>query len=144
MLDEGVLAQVVDGIVKPLALQLQISPQRVHQIIANDPYDHYMRIHRGMAVVAPDRAEQMSVAFNTTHDGLLMRCELPSVESILSSMALDQGKNLAAAIGGADLNEKLQFAFKAQRALGIYIESLLRQAHPHASESSHLRAVGDK
>jgi hypothetical protein len=145
MLDEGILAQVVDGIVKPLALHLQISPQRVHQIVANDPYASYMRVHRGLTVVAPDRAEQMSVSFNTTHDGLIMKRALPSPESIISNMALNQGKSLAAAVSSADLNEKLQEAFKAQRAISDYIESLLRQVTP--SETTEYRrpvAVGEK
>ena len=127
MLDEGILAQAADGIVKPIALNLQISPQRVHQIIANDPYASYMRVHRAMAVVAPDRAEQMSVSFNTTHDGLMMKRELPSIESIISAMALNQGKAIAAELNHAGVNEKLEEAFKAQRAIADYIESLLRE-----------------
>jgi hypothetical protein len=86
-----------------------------------------MRVHRAMAVVAPDRAEQMSVSFNTTHDGLMMKRELPSIEAIISDMAVNQGKSLAAAVSQVDLSEKLQEAFKAQRAIADYIESLLRQ-----------------
>ncbi len=144
LLDEGILAQAADGIVKPIALNLQISPQRVHQIIANDPYAQFMRVHRAMAVVAPERAEEMSVSFNTTHDGLMMKRELPPIESIISDMALNQGKNVAAALSQADVNEKLQEAFKAQRAIADYIESLLRNIPSSSNTSEYPRpqAVG--
>lgn len=127
LLDEGVLAIALDGYIKPLSNQLQISPQRIHQIIANDPFAKYMKIHRGLAPIAPDRAEQMSVYFNSIHDGLLMKRALPSVEQILSDFALNSGKSLSAALSPADLSEKLQEAFKAQRALADYIQTLLKQ-----------------
>jgi predicted RNase H-like HicB family nuclease len=143
MLDEGVLAQAIDGYVKAIANNLQISPQRVHQIIANDPYASFMRIHRALAVVAPDRAEQIAVSFNTTNDGLLMKRELPSIESIISNMALNQGKTVASALSQVDVAQKLQEAFTAQRNIADYIETLLRQTAP-AAGYSRPRAVGEK
>ncbi len=145
MLDDGILAEAIDGVVKSIALHLQISPQRVHQIIAADPFSQYMRIHRALAIVAPDRAEQMAVAFNTTHDSLLMKRELPPLDSILSSVALSQGKSLAAAVGNADVHEQLSEAFKAQRALADLIETLLRQlSKGNQTDYKRPHAVGEK
>ena len=127
LLDAGVLAIAIDGYVKNVALELQITPQRVHQLIANDPFASFMRIHRAVAKVAPERAEQVSVYFNATHDGLLMKRALPSAEQVLSNVALFNGKSLSAALSPADINVKLQEAFNAQRALADYIEILMRQ-----------------
>lgn len=60
------------------------------------------------------------------------------------SLTLNQGKSLAAAVSQVELSEKLQEAFKAQRAIADYIELLLRQV-PSSSNTSEFprpHAVG--
>lgn len=145
MLDEGILAEAIDGHVKQIALKLQITPQRVHQIIANDPYASFMRVHRAMAEVAPERAQQMADAFNATHDGLMMHRALPTREEIISRMARAQGESLALAVDDSDIHKQLHAAFLAQRANADHIASLLEKLTPtQPKENSRPRAVGEK
>ncbi|MBD0370305.1 MAG: hypothetical protein ICV60_05680 [Pyrinomonadaceae bacterium] len=135
LLDEGVLAAAVDGYIKPLSLQLQVSQQRIHQLIASDPFAKHMRLHRALVPVAPERAEQIAVYFNSVHDGLMMKRALPSVEKILSDVARTSGMSLATALSPAEVDEKLSEAFKAQRALNDYIQILMQQFRASASEN---------
>ena len=125
-LDEGVLALVADGCVKGIAFHLQISPQRVHQILANDPYAGYMRIHRALAAECPARAQQMADRFNRAHDelmGLKRKSETPAAEAL--GRATAEGVDvIKAELSGLSVEERKRETVEQIRALWAYYDSL--------------------
>lgn len=126
MLDEGVLALVADGCVKGIAFHLQISPQRVHQIIANDPFAGYMRVHRALAATCPARAQQMADRFNHTHDEL-MGLRRPAAEPTGEALgrATAEGVDvIKAELSGLSIEERKRETVEQIRALWAYFDSL--------------------
>ena len=135
MLDEGFLAQVVDGCVKGIACHLQLSPQRIHQIIVNDPFAAYMRIHRALAARCPERAQQMADRFNEIHD-LLMANRQPTART--TSDALGQATTEGVDVIKAELDhlpveERKRETLEHIRALWAYY---------HALEAEEVQGVG--
>ncbi|MCA1557641.1 MAG: hypothetical protein LC731_03770 [Acidobacteria bacterium] len=127
--DEGFLALVIDGCVKGVAFQLNISPQRVHQIVAHDPYAAYMRIHRAMAAECPARAQQMADRFNLTHEMLMGFGLLPSMTTgDALGQATGEGVDvLKAELTGQPIGERKRETLEQIRALWAYYRSLERE-----------------
>jgi hypothetical protein len=125
--DEGILALVVDGCVKDIALHLLISPQRVHQIISNDPYNGYRRVHRALAASCPARAQSMADRFNATHDQLMnlrrpQRLTTAEALGVATSEGVDVIK---AELGRLSVGARKQETIQQIRALWHYYDALV-------------------
>jgi hypothetical protein len=130
VLDEGVLALVADGCVKGIAFHLQISPQRVHQIIANDPFAAYMRVHRALAATCPARAQQMADRFNRAHDELMAlrrRGEAPATGEALGRATAEGVDVIKAELAGLSIEERKRETIEHMRALWLYYDSLVAE-----------------
>lgn len=125
-LDEGFLAVVIDGCVKGVAYHLQVSPQRVHQIVANDPFAAYMRLHRALAAECPARAQQMADRFNQTHDelmGLRRRHAAPTGDAL--GRATAEGVDvIQAELSGLPIEQRKRETVEQIRALWAYYDAL--------------------
>lgn len=144
MLEDNALAQECDGCVKTIAFHLGVSPQRVHQILAHDPFASYVRVHRALAAADPRRAQRMADLFNSVHDSLAKPRAARSERQIVCDLAREAGENIAAAVSDADISEKLREAIEHQEVNAEYIAFLFaeQQARKQQRETggSQLRA----
>ena len=126
MIDEGFLATVADGCVKGIACHLQISPQRVHQILANDPFAAYMRVHRALAANCPVRAQQMADRFNAAHAEVMgLRCERGETSAEALGRATSEGVDvIKAELAGLPIAERKRETVEHIRALWAYFVTL--------------------
>lgn len=127
MLEDNALAQECDGVVKTIAFHLGVSPQRVHQILANDPFAAYIRVHRGLAAADPQRAQRMADLFNSIHDSLAKPRSLRSEQQIVCALARESGENIATAVSDADISQKLKEAIEHQEVNAEYIAFLFAE-----------------
>lgn len=149
-LDEGVLALISDGCIKDLAYHLQVSPQRVHQIIVNDPYAAYMRIHRALALACPARAQSMADRFLASHEELMRgerRQARLSTSEALSHVATEGADVLRAELEKLPLENRKRETIEQIRALWEYYDTLLTEEEGSSDAAApapgrHHRAFG--
>lgn len=124
--DEGVLALVTDGCVQNIAFHLNLSPQRVHQIIGNDPFNAYMRIHRALAASCPARAQSMADRFNSTHNILmsLRRPQRMTTAEALGAATTEGVDVIKAELERLPVGARKQETIEHIRALWAYYDAL--------------------